>query len=956
MRILQSHYDAAILDIQTQILDMSRALFSENSVRSMNQATEIQQNREVAAAAAASLSSSATMGHRFFIPFAPTRNVRAIVRELQKQQKPPQELLSAEAEDEHLRSTAQMLRDPRLTPKAFLKQLLTRQEKLVVVEYCCKFSAGARGVRGTERAQAVARVVKALSSIANISVTSVKRWILQYEKGNELSDGRPGADALFNADVLKNVCDEIQEVHLGGENEVAYGPQLDALIIRSAKKINGNTPVNVSESTLNRARKALMPLLVGVTNSDWTTEQRNKAIASYAKRAGNCALAWVLFKGARDGVTSAEAKQHPVKPQNVVNMDGCGIVVTKDRDGKIEMRLRLAEDQQVKGASQNTNESNTKNYLSFNWMGRMRADGGRFDQQLFIMKSKKPRKEGDPLGIIYEMVIPAGVDSTAGTFRVWIVPQGTTKAQEAKKLAVWLLSSFDEQRQGRTRAQLDPKTDACAVILDGAPAELNAMRDEIMKEDFPNKYPYIGVYRWSGGTTSVAQWNDVGSVHMNLHARLKKFASDSKRAKEYTKHAAAQGIGAESKTYYDPDAQAKTHPTYVNFLQKVSEFGIEFPKKTLAGLALYRLASVIPQVATEKAIREGVHDSGCGPDPDFEIQVARCRQFRDETQERKDELRELFPKYVKEMEENGRLRYEFLTGEGKAPECEDRTNMPLNRWGATVLTSHVVQAQIREAAIAKEQAAAEAAMKKAQKEAMRQQRAAEKQRKAEESAAKKAQRKKAKEDKDRADAAKKKKKADERAAKKAADREKALNVFSQYVNASNMDDVKGSGCHTILTYALILSDFGVEVDGMEKDALKKAVRAKVVAERAKKQPPPRAADDSSDSSSDGDDSDATSDSASNASNSSSASNASKASLLSLMSNMSLDDLAQNMAAEGNSSPSAGAAAPPRSPPVHRQVHYLRMQAAKRKKMSPHKSQGREQRRKEGGIDIDDDDI
>ena len=167
-----------------------------------------------------------------------------------------------------------------------------------------------------------------------------------------------------------------------------------------------------------------------------------------------------------------------------------------------------------------------------------------------------------------------------------------------------------------------------------------------------------------------------------------------------------------------------------------------------------------------------------------------------------------------------------------------------------------------------------------------------------------------------------------------------------------MDDVKGNGCHTTATYALILSDFGVEADGMEKDALKKAVRAKVVAERAKKQPPPRAADASCDGSSDGYDSDDTSDSASNASN------ASKAPLLSLMSDMSLDDRppAQKMAAGGNSSPSAGAAAPPSSPPVHRQVHHLRTQAAKRKKISPHKSQGRGQRLKEGDIDVDYDDI
>lgn len=66
-----------------------------------------------------------------------------------------------------------------------------------------------------------------------------------------------------------------------------------------------------------------------------------------------------------------------------------------------------------------------------------------------------------------------------------------------------------------------------------------------------------------------------------------------------------------------------------------------------------------------------------------------------------------------------------------------------------------------------------------------------------------------------------------------------MNVFSQYVNARNMDDVNGGGCHTKGTYALILSEFGVHVDGMEKDVLKKNVRAKVVAERPKKQPPPR---------------------------------------------------------------------------------------------------------------------
>lgn len=122
LRILQIHYDRALLDIQTQILDMSRALFSDDSVRSMNQATEIQQKREVAAAAATSLPSPATMGHQFFIPVTQTRDVRGILRELQKQQKPLQDLLTAEAEDDHLRSTAQMLRDPRLTRRRSVKK------------------------------------------------------------------------------------------------------------------------------------------------------------------------------------------------------------------------------------------------------------------------------------------------------------------------------------------------------------------------------------------------------------------------------------------------------------------------------------------------------------------------------------------------------------------------------------------------------------------------------------------------------------------------------------------------------------------------------------------------------------------------------------------------------------------------------------------------------------------
>ena len=77
LRLLQSHYDTghydtALLDMQTQLLDMSRELFSDDSVCSMNQATEIQQDWDVAAAAAtgsgaaaaaASLPSSATMGH-----------------------------------------------------------------------------------------------------------------------------------------------------------------------------------------------------------------------------------------------------------------------------------------------------------------------------------------------------------------------------------------------------------------------------------------------------------------------------------------------------------------------------------------------------------------------------------------------------------------------------------------------------------------------------------------------------------------------------------------------------------------------------------------------------------------------------------------------------------------------------------------------------------------------------
>ena len=141
-----------------------------------------------------------------------------------------------------------------------------------------------------------------------------------------------------------------------------------------------------------------------------------------------------------------------------------------------------------------------------------------------------------------------------------------------------------------------------------------------MQEDFCETHPYIGVYRWSGGTTSVAQWNDVSSVHLNLHKALKNFATESKRAKDFSKSCAARGIDEESKRYYDPDAQAKTHPTYVEFMSKVRDFGIEFPKKTLAGLALYRLASVIPQVATERAIRAGVYQSGCGPQPNFEIQ------------------------------------------------------------------------------------------------------------------------------------------------------------------------------------------------------------------------------------------------------------------------------------------------------------------------------------------------
>ena len=68
------------------------------------------------------------------------------------------------------------------------------------------------------------------------------------------------------------------------------------------------------------------------------------------------------------------------------------------------------------------------------------------------------------------------------------------------------------------------------------------------------------------------------------------------------------------------------------------------------------------------------------------------------------------------MEEHGRLTYRFLTGPGKAPECVDLTNMQLNRWGATMLTSNVVKAQIREAALSKEQAAAESEMKRAERD------------------------------------------------------------------------------------------------------------------------------------------------------------------------------------------------------------------------------------------------
>ena len=131
------------------------------------------------------------------------------------------------------------------------------------------------------------------------------------------------------------------------------------------------------------------------------------------------------------------------------------------------------------------------------------------------------------------------------------------------------------------------------------------------------------------------------------------------------------------------------------------------------------------------------------------------------------------------MEEHGRLTYRFLTGPGKAPECVDLTNMQLNRWGATMLTSNVVKAQIREAALSKEQAAAESEMKRAEREVQKQQRAAEKQRKRDEKAAKKALRLKAKEDKLYAAAAKKKKKQEDRAAANVAERAKAMDFFNQ---------------------------------------------------------------------------------------------------------------------------------------------------------------------------------
>ena len=65
--------------------------------------------------------------------------------------------------------------------------------------------------------------------------------------------------------------------------------------------------------------------------------------------------------------------------------------------------------------------------------------------------------------------------------------------------------------------------------------------------------------------------------------------------------------------------------------------------------------------------------------------------------------------------------------------------------------------------------------------------------------------------------------------------------------------------------------------------------------------------------------------------------------------------------ETNSSPSEGAAAKARSSsfaprlPVHQRVHELRMQAAKRKKDSPHKSQGRGKKSQVGDNNLHDDD-
>ena len=231
VRHLQAKFDGGFLEFQRQLLELSHALYSDESVQVMEVATELQQNQEVAAAEAAAASSTpAGLRHRFFIPVSQKRDIRKILRELQRQTKPLQDLHSAEEEEAHAGSTAKMRRDRRIMPKSFTKQSTTRKEKLIVVEYCLQFRAGIPGQTGTPRSKAVQDVVKALENVVNISVKSVKRWIRNHEKGKELPDGRVGDGALFNPQVLRDVCKDIKKVHLSKKDQISVGPQLNASV------------------------------------------------------------------------------------------------------------------------------------------------------------------------------------------------------------------------------------------------------------------------------------------------------------------------------------------------------------------------------------------------------------------------------------------------------------------------------------------------------------------------------------------------------------------------------------------------------------------------------------------------------------------------------------------------------------------------------------------------------